>query len=386
MSTLSVAPFVDDANADYLQSVENFCRERIASAAQRIDRGEKWFAEVLRECDALGLQGIMVADDRTIDPTRVFIAEATTEILASYSPSVALAVGAARLHTITLATHATPETRDRWLDPVMNAEAFGSMGISEPEAGSDIRNARTVARRDGEHWILEGGKAWTTLSPISSFTIVLSKIDSVERGADFGLFLIERGMPGMSYGEEDLLIGYRGVPMANVYFDEIQVPPENVLADSGGFRRILEGLNFARLEAASLGVGILRGCLRHASAYARLRVTFGTAIANHQAIQLRVGDIAMKLHAARALLEAAARSYSTGHADPDLCASAKVTASDSAMAAATQAVSVFGGMGVSTANEIERYMRDAKATQIFDGTSDVLTLQVGRSALAREDW
>lgn len=381
-----MASGLDETGADFIEVVETFSRDRIGPVARQIDRSDEWFPEVLKECAELGLQGIMVADDRTIDPARIHIADATTEVLASYSPSVALAVTAARLHTIMLATYATPEVRDRWLDAVMSAEAFGSMGISEPEAGSDIRNARTVARRQGDGWVLDGGKAWTTLSPISSFTVVLAKLGSADRGAEFGMFLVEREMPGMSYGKNDSLVGYRGVPMANVYFDGVEVPSEYVLAESGGFMSILEGLNFARLEAGALGVGILRGCLRHISAYARSRVTFGTAIANHQAIQLRTGDIATKLEAARGLLNAAARSYAIGRVDADLCAMSKVFATDSAMDAATQAVSVFGGMGVSEEQEIERYMRDAKATQIFDGTSDVLTLQVGRSALRKEDW
>lgn len=386
MSMVTQREVLDEEAVEYVKVVERFCAERIAPIASEIDRRDEWFPDVLKECAAMGLQGVMVADDRTIDPARIFLAEATSEVLASYSPSVAIAIGAARLHTVMLATHASPEVRDRWLDPVINAEAFGSMGISEPEAGSDIRNARTVARRDGEGWILDGSKAWTTLSPISSFTVVLAKLGSADRGAEFGMFLVERGMPGMSYGENDSLVGYRGVPMANVYFDGIAIPPEFVLAESDGFKRILAGLNFARIEAASLGVGILRGCLRHVSSYARSRVTFGSVIANHQAIQLRAGDMAMKLEAARALQLAAARSYATGHVDHDLCAMSKVFASDAAMDAATRAVSVFGGMGVSEDYEIERYMRDAKATQIFDGTSDVLTLQIGRSALSREDW
>lgn len=386
MSMQATALALDEDSADYLKVVERFCRDRVGPVAASIDRSDEWFPELLGECAELGLQGIMVGDDRRIDPTRIHIAEATSEVLASYSPAVALAVGAARLHTIMLATHASPQVRDRWLEPITRAEAFGSMGISEPEAGSDIRNARTVARRDGDGWRLDGGKAWTTLSPVSSFTVVLAKLDTVERGAEFGVFLVERGMPGMSYGENDSLTGYRGVPMANVYFDGIELPPEFVLAESGGFRSILQGLNFARLEAGSLGVGILRGCLRHVSAYAGSRVTFDTAIANHQAIQLRAGEMVTRYHAARSLQHAAAGSYATGRVDPDLCATAKVFATDSAMAAATQAVSIFGGMGVSEEYEIERYMRDAKATQIFDGTSDLLTLQVGRSALGRADW
>ena len=386
MSAAAVSAGLDADAIDYLKVVEDFCRDRIAPVATQIDRSDEWFPDVLKECADLGLQGIMVGEDRAIDASRIFVAEATSQVLASYSPSVALAVGAARLHTIMLATHASPQVRDRWLDRVIGAEAFGSMGISEPEAGSDIRNARTVAHPDGDGWILDGGKAWTTLSPISDFTIVLAKLGSAERGAEFGMFLVERGMPGMSYGENDSLVSYRGVPMANVYFDGIEIPPEYVLAASGGFRSILEGLNFARLEAGSLGVGIIRGCLRHISSYAHSRVTFETAIANHQAIQLRAGEIVTRFEAARSLQHAAAVSYATGSVDPDLCAMAKVFASDSAMAAATQAVSVFGGMGVSEEYEIERYMRDAKATQIFDGTSDLLTMQVGRAALGREDW
>lgn len=377
---------IDADGRDYLGVVESFCKDRIGPAAKSIDRSDEWFPELMKECAELGLQAIMIDEDGNLDRSTIYIAEATTEILASYSPAVAIAVGAARLHTVMLSTYASPDVKERWLGPVMRAEAFGSMGISEPGAGSDIRNGLTVATRDGDGWVLNGSKAWTTLSPVADFTVVLAKLEATGRDAKFGLFLAERGMLGFTYGTNDSLIGYRGVPMANTYYDGVAIPASHVLSDDDGFYGILGALNFARLEAGSLGVGIMRGCLRHVSSYANQRVAFGLAIAQHQAIQLRAGEMVTRLNAARGLLHSAAVTYAQGTPDSDLCAMAKVFASDSAMATATQAISVFGGMGVSEESEIERYMRDAKTTQIFDGVSDLLTMQVGRSALGATNW
>jgi len=376
---------VGEEESSFLDTLADFCLERIAPRADLIDRKDAWFPDLLAECAALGLQGLLV-DGTEFRRDRIFLADAATQLIGSYSPSVGLAVCAAHIQSVMLANYGSPAVREKWLGRVIAAEAFGSMGISEPEAGTDLRNVRTVASRTGSGWVLNGGKTWTTLSPISDFTIVLAKLDSSDRGADMGVFLVERGMPGLTYGPNESLIGYHGLPMANVYFENVEVPAENIMTSEGGFKSMMQGLNFARIGAASLAVGILRGCLRLTTEYARNRVTFGTQIANHQLVQLRVGEIMVNLAAAGAVCHAAAVSYAGGDPDPTLLASSKVFCTDAAMAAATACVTVFGGMGVTEQYSIERYLRDAKCTQIFDGTSDILTLQVGRAGLARDDW
>ncbi|MQA24962.1 MAG: acyl-CoA dehydrogenase [Micromonosporaceae bacterium] len=376
---------VDEETSSFLDTLNAFCRERIAPRAEDIDREDKWFPDLLGECAALGLQGLLV-EENAFRRDRIFLAEAVTRLIGSYSPSVGLALCAAHIQSVMLASYGRPAVKEKWLGPVVAAEAFGSMGISEPDAGTDLRNIRTVARRDGKSWVLNGGKTWTTLSPVSDFTVVLAKLDSRDRSAEMGVFLVERDMPGVTYGANESLIGYHGLPMANVYLEDVQVPADNVMTAEGGFKNVLQGLNFARIGAASLGAGILHGCLRLSTAYARSRVTYGTPIANHQLVQLRIGEMMNNLAAAEALCQTAAASYATGDPDPHLLASAKVFCTDAAMAAATACVTIFGGMGVTEQYAIERYLRDAKCTQIFDGTSDILTLQVGRAGLAREDW
>jgi alkylation response protein AidB-like acyl-CoA dehydrogenase len=376
----------NEESVSYLATLEKFCKDRIAPRADRIDREDKWFPDLLGECAVLGIQGLLV-DETGFRRDSVILADEVTRLIASYSPSVGLALCAAHIQTVMLANYGSAAVRQKWLGRVIAAEAFGSMGISEPEAGTDLRNVRTVARPAGDDtWVVNGAKTWTTLSPISDFTIVLAKLDSLDRTAEMGVFLVERDMPGVSYGANESLIGYHGLPMANVYLENVRIPAANIMTAEGGFKSVLQGLNFARIGAASLGAGILRGCLRLTTTYARNRVTFGTQIANHQLVQLRIGEIMHHLAAAESLCHAAATSYATGNPDPTLLASAKVFCTDAAMAAATACVTVFGGMGVTEQYAIQRYLRDAKCTQIFDGTSDILTLQVGRAGLAREDW
>lgn len=373
--------------APFLDAVDDFSRDRVVPAATAIEAEDRWFPELLAECAGLGLQGIMIDDDLALDATRMHVAQATTEILASYSPSVALGVGTARIHSVLLAAFGSPELKERWLAPLMEAKVFGSIGISEPEAGSDVRNMRTVASPDGAGgYVLNGTKRWITLAPIADFTIVLAKVGSGERDAGMAMMVVDTDSPGVTVGANESLISYRGIPNSDLYFDDVVVPADQVLTSSEGLKGVLAGLNFARIEAASLGVGMMRGVLRVATAYARDRVAFEVPIARHQAVQLRLGTIAIRHEAARGLVRRAADGYATGKVDPGLCAMAKVFATDAAMESATEGVSLLGGMGVTTNFAMERFFRDAKATQIFDGTSDLLTLMVGERAAARTDW
>lgn len=371
---------------DYLAVVTKFCASEVAPRAAEIDRKDEWFPDLVAGAGGLGLQGILFDEKDELDLSRIHLADSTTEIIASYLPALGITLGAARLHLFMLSRYASPALREKWFERLQTGSAIGSMGISEPGSGSDIRSGRTVARlRDGE-WVLNGAKAWTTLSPVSDFTIVLAKIETSARDADTGMFLVERGTEGFSYGENDPLISYRGVPMANTYFDDVRVSEENVMLTSGGFAGIMQALNFARLEASALGRGIIRGCLRLVSQYTAERVVFDQPLARHQATQLHAADMAIRLESARGLSRSAADSFLGEQPNPTLCAAAKSYAADAAMQTASEAVSLFGGYGVSQQFEIERYFRDAKATQIFDGTADVLGLQIGRWALSQTDW
>lgn len=375
-----------DEEVELLDVVTSYCATRLNDAAMDIDSQSRWFDDILRDVAQIGLQGIMLDDAETINRERLRVAEASNEIVASYSPAVGLALNGARMHASMLATLATQQMREKWLDPILNATAFGSVGISEPDAGSDIRNIRTVARRKGDGWSLTGSKRWITLAPVADFSFILAKIESTDRDAETGLFIVERGMKGLEYGRPDDLIGYRGLPTGDINLDEVFITSEYVVAETRGLQTMMEVLNVGRIGAATLGAGVIRGCLRNVARYTHDRWVFGSKLADLPGVQLRTARMYTDLEASRGLIRSAIDAYVIGRPDETLVGLTKVFSTEAAMNAASDAVELAGAYGLTREGGFERYFRDAKVTQIFDGTPDVLLLRVGRSALRRTNW
>ena len=377
---------LDSDAREFLGVVNDFCVSRVAPRAQDIDLSGEFFPDLLAEAAEIGLQGLIFTDDGAIDPTMFALAHETTELVASYSGAVALGISIARLHGYLLAAYAPADIRHRWLPGLIDGSIRGSFALSEPHSGTDIRAGRTVATViDADTVSITGEKAWITQSPAAHFCIVLAKLGSADRDAATGAFVVPLDADGVTVGQDEPMSGFRGMPMANVHFDDCRVPAAWRL-DVDGFRGMLEGLNLARLDAGCYGVGFMRAALRETSAYVRDRQAFGKSLADLQIVQEKLGRMHADYLAARVLLREGVASFAGGAGgDAHLISAAKMVASDAAMRHTVEAVQLHGGYGVHLHYPVQRLMRDAKIIQIIDGTSEIHALMLGRAA-ARADW
>lgn len=377
---------LDADAAQFLAVVGEFCTSRVGPRAQDIDLSGEFFPDLLSDAADLGLQGLIFGDDGSIDPTMFALAHETTELVASYSGAVALGISIARLHGYLLAAYAPPDVRDRWLPGLIDGSLRGSFALSEPHSGTDIRAGRTVAVEHSDATVtITGEKAWITQSPEAHFCIVLAKLGSADRDAPTAAFVVPLDAAGVTVGKDEPMSGFRGMPMANVHFDNCRVPSDWRL-QTDGFRGMLEGLNLARLDAGCYGVGFMRAALRECGAYVRDRQAFGRPLAELQIVQEKLGKMHADYLAARGLLRDGVTSYAAGGGgDSHLISAAKMFATDAAMRNTVEAVQLLGGYGVHLHYPVQRLMRDAKITQIIDGTSEIHALMLGRAA-ARADW
>jgi alkylation response protein AidB-like acyl-CoA dehydrogenase len=365
--------------------VATFCHDHLAPRARAGDDGD-FFADLLEEAGRLGLLALMFDDERRLRLDHMPLIQETTELAASVFGAFAVALGSLRLQAYLLARHASAELVDRWLEPLLAGTTYGAFGVTEPGAGTDVRAIRTVARRDGDGWRLTGEKCWIGLAPVASFAIVLAKLDHDGRDAETVALVVDCESPGLERGEPEDLLSFRGMPLGSLRFDDVRIPAGHALSVDG-FRGMMEGINLARIDAATYACGFLRGALRHCARRAAERTAFEQRLGDLQAIQLKAGRMATDYEAARRLTLAAGESFSRGDGgDPTLLSQAKLFATDAAMRNAIEAVQIFGASGVHMDSDVQRLMRDAKAAQIFDGTSEIHALMIGRSALQSELW
>ncbi|MFG2198974.1 acyl-CoA dehydrogenase family protein, partial [Kitasatospora sp. NPDC048715] len=252
---------------------------------------------------------------------------------------------------------------------------------SEPEAGSDAAGMRTRAVRDGDFWVLNGVKRWITNAGVSEFYTVMAVTDPEKRSKGISAFVVEKGDEGVSFGAPEKKLGIKGSPTREVYFDNVRIPADRMIGAEGtGFATAMRTLDHTRVTIAAQAVGIAQGALDYANGYVRERRQFGKAIAEFQGVQFMLADMAMKLEAARQLTYAAAAKSQRGDADLTFFgAAAKCFASDAAMEITTDAVQLLGGYGYTRDYPVERMMRDAKITQIYEGTNQVQRIVMARN-------
>jgi len=278
------------------------------------------------------------------------------------------------------------DLKKRYLTPVASGDAMFSYGLSEREAGSDTASMRCRATRSGDGWILNGTKAWITNAGESAFYTVFAVTEPESpRGRNVSAFVVERGDPGFSFGEPEHKLGIKGSPTRELLFDSTPIPGDRIIGEPGrGLPLALRTLDHTRITIGAQAVGIAQGALDLAATYVKERQQFGRAIAEFQGIQFMLADMAMKLEAARQLVYVAAAKSERN--DPDLTffgAAAKCFASDIAMSITTDAVQLLGGAGYTTDFPAERMMRDAKITQIYEGTNQIQRIVMARQVLAR---
>ncbi|HKS98763.1 MAG TPA: acyl-CoA dehydrogenase family protein [Rugosimonospora sp.] len=288
-----------------------------------------------------------------------------------------------KLGTMPLLLGASEELKRRYLPPVASGAAMFSYCLSEPEAGSDAAAMTTRAVADGDGYVLDGVKRWITNAGISDYYTVFAVTEPGVGASGISAFVIEKSDPGVSFGAPEKKLGIKGSPTREVYLDGVRVPADRMIGAPGeGFRLAMRTLDHTRVTIAAQAVGVAQGALDYAKGYVRERRQFGRPVADFQGIQFMLADMGMKLEAARQLTYAAAARSERG--DSDLTyfgAAAKCLASDTAMQITTDAVQLLGGYGYTKDFPLERMMRDAKITQIYEGTNQVQRIVIARQML-----
>ena len=288
-----------------------------------------------------------------------------------------------KLGTLPLLLAGSAELKQRYLPPVARGEAMFSYCLSEPEAGSDAVSMKTRAVLDGDMYVLNGVKRWITNAGVSDYYTVFAVTDPTARSKGISAFVVEKSDAGVSFGAPEKKLGIKGSPTREVYLDNVRIPASRLIGAPGtGFASAMRTLDHTRVTIASQAVGVAQGALDFALGYVQERRQFGQAIADFQGIQFMLADMGMKLEAARQLTYAAAAR--SERADADLTyfgAAAKCFASDAAMQITTDAVQLLGGYGYTKDFPLERMMRDAKITQIYEGTNQVQRIVMARQLL-----
>ena len=275
------------------------------------------------------------------------------------------------------------ELKQKYLTRLAKGEGGFSYCLSEPEAGSDAANQKTRAVRDGDDWVLNGVKRWITNAGVSEYYTVIAVTDPEQRTRGMSAFVVEKSDEGVSFGAPEKKLGIKGSPTCEVYLDNVRIPGDRIIGAEGeGFEIAMKTLDHTRITIAAQAVGVAQGALDYALGYAKEREQFGRPIADNQGLQFLLADMGMKVEAARQLTYAAAGRSERG--DKDLTffgASAKCFASDVAMQVTTDAVQVLGGYGYTRDYPVERMMRDAKITQIYEGTNQIQRVVMSRALL-----
>jgi alkylation response protein AidB-like acyl-CoA dehydrogenase len=291
-----------------------------------------------------------------------------------------------KLGTMPLILGASADLKARYLPPVARGEAMFSYALSEREAGSDTAAMRCRATPDGDDWVLHGQKSWITNAGVSQFYTVLAVTDpDARRGSNVSAFVVEKSDDGFGFGEPEKKLGIKGSPTRELYFDNVRVPGDRMIGQPGeGLRLALRTLDHTRVTIGAQAVGIAQGALDFAVGYVQQRKQFGTRLADFQGLQFMLADMAMTLEAARQMVYVAAAKSERGDDDlPFFGAAAKCYASDVAMKITTDAVQLLGGYGYTRDFPVERMMRDAKITQIYEGTNQVQRVVMSRKLLER---
>ena len=305
------------------------------------------------------------------------------EELGSVSATVGVGVSVHALSCFGLATAGTEEQKRRWLPDMLGGELLGAYCLSEPHAGSDPAAMRTRARRDGDEWVISGAKAWTTHGGHADFYKVMARTGD-GRG-DISCFLVPADAPGLVADPPEHKMGLTGSATATMRFDDVRIPADRLLGNEGdGLKIALAGLDAGRLGIAAVATGLAQGALDHAVAYAKERETFGERIIDHQGLAFVLADMEAAIQAARAMTLHAARLKDQGLPYGREASIAKLVATDNAMKVTTDAVQVLGGYGYTRDFPVERYMREAKVMQIFEGTNQIQRMVISRS-LAKDD-
>lgn len=365
------------------QAARDFAHTELKPGVIERDEHQRFPAEQIQKLGQLGFLGMMVSPEYNgagLDTISYVLAmeelskvDASTSVVVSVNNS---------LVCYGLEKYGTEEQKQKYLKPLAGGAVIGAFCLSEPEAGSDATSQRTTATDHGEYYLLNGTKNWITNGSTASVYIVMAQTDPAKGHRGITAFIVEKGMEGFTVGPKENKLGIRGSDTHSLMFTDVKVPKANRIGEEGfGFKFAMQTLEGGRIGIAAQALGIAAGAYELAKAYAKERKAFGKTISEHQAIQFKLADMATEIESARLLCLKAAWLKDNGRSYTKASAMAKLFASEVAMRTTVEAVQIHGGYGYVREYHVERLMRDAKITQIYEGTSEIQRIVIARSIL-----
>lgn len=378
-----MSDFLTEEQQELRALARRVAEEKVRPRAAECDRTGEFPWDLIKVFSETGFYGSYIEEQYGGIGGGVMELVLITEELSRACGGIALAVAATALGTFPIIIAGNEEQKKRWLPKLASGEILAGFGLTEPEAGSDASNMKTTAVEDGDYYVLNGLKHFITNGGVAKVYTVIVSTDASKGVMGTSAFIIEDGMPGFSYGKAEDKMGIRATQTRELIFEDCRVPKANLLGKPGrGFIVAMQTLDRSRPGVAAQALGIAQGAFDLAVDYVRQRRQFGQAISDFQGIQWMLADMATEIESARALLYKASRMIDAGERNvAKLSAMAKLKCSDVAMRVTTDAVQLFGGYGYMRDYPIEKYMRDAKITQIYEGTNQIQRVVIGRNIL-----
>lgn len=372
-----------DVRREIIETVRRFVANEVAPVVSDLERHDRFPTEIVAHMRDLGLFGVTIPERHGGLGLDLLTYVGVIEELAYGWMSLTGIVNTHTMAATLIMHHGTEEQKDRWLPSMAAGERRGALSLSEPDAGSDTRNISCRAVRDGEEYVLNGTKAWVTNGERASIVALAARTDE-----GISAFIVEKEpgdhFEGIAVSKHVGKLGYKGVETVEMAYTDHRIPAANLIGEAGrGLPQILGVLEIGRINIASRAVGVARAAFDAALSYAQQRVTMGKPIAEHQAIQLKLADMATRLEAARLLTRNAAERKSAGLRCDVEAGMAKLFASETALELAIEAMRIHGGVGYTTEMPVERYFRDAPLMIIGEGTNEIQRLVIARGLLAR---
>lgn len=381
--------FDDESFQDLMSTIKRYVTNRLMPLERQVEEDDAVPEEIIQEMREMGFFALGIPQEFggfELDPlqetqVQMVFSETSPAFRLVFWPNVGLGSKG-------IAVHGTEEQKQRYLPRMATGEISAAFCLTEPEAGSDATNLRTSAVRDGDHWVLNGTKRFITNAPRADVFTVMARTDPDKSGADgVSAFIVERDTPGLQIGKPERKLGQRGAHIADVIFDNVRVPAENLIGgeagEGQGFRIAMTALNAGRVSVAASAVGMAKRLIDEAGRYANERKQFGQPIGNFQLIQAMLADSETEYLAGRALVMEAAAALQRGEDPRVMAAAAKYFCSEMLGRVADRALQIFGGSGYIAEYPVERLYRDARAVRLYEGTSQILQVSIGRAVVRR---
>lgn len=376
--------YLNEEHQMILQAARDFAKKEIAPIAAEFDESGEFPLETIRKMGQMGFMGIEMPEEyggAGMDTMAYVLAlEEICKVDASHGTIMSVNNS---LYCNGLLKYGTEEQKQKFITPVATGEKIGAYSLTEPMSGSDAGTMRSRAVRDGDFYVLNGRKSWVTSGPVAELIVVFMMTDPEQGHRGVTAFLVDANTPGFSRGKKEPKLGIRASATSEINFEDCRIPVENRLGEEGeGFKIAMSVLDAGRIGIATQALGIAEAAYEASIAYVREREAFGKKIGQFQGISFKLADMKTRIEAARGLIHRAAltktRSKKTGERYTLEASMAKLFASETAMFVAHEAVQIHGGMGYSKELPVERYFRDAKITEIYEGTSEIQRLVISR--------